>query len=190
MAASLQPDSFFASARRSVRSNCPRQSRLPSYFNPGKTTTIVGERPNSWRKRDEARTRTFAGGNEAGRGDNSAWCHQPIWASTNMKRLLRLSGRAGSRQWMTSSFAASGLCNYYDRGGRRIGRVGSSFGGAQWRLNAKESFGGSGGVACWCLDDRNGRRRASRPEERARVRSGNPAASPTPRTLRTCGQRC
>src|SRR6202021_3147968 len=59
MAASLRPNSFFASARGSVRSNCSRQSRLPSYFSLGKTTTIVGERPNTWRKRDEARTRTF-----------------------------------------------------------------------------------------------------------------------------------
>jgi hypothetical protein len=28
---------------------------LPGYFSLGKMTTIVGERPNTWRKRDEAR---------------------------------------------------------------------------------------------------------------------------------------
>src|ERR1700730_17406792 len=55
MAASFRPTSFFAFARRSLRSNCSRKSTLPSYFSFGKTTTTVGERPNTWRKRDEAR---------------------------------------------------------------------------------------------------------------------------------------
>src|SRR5258708_5967420 len=54
MAAFLRPNSFFASARRTLRSNCSRQLTLPSYFSLGKTTTIVGELPNTWRKRDEA----------------------------------------------------------------------------------------------------------------------------------------